>query len=234
MGLSYYQQATGGDTSSSRALHIWQYPNTSNAEDECENAVLTALKDMCEQLLNYWSIDGYTINMDYDHPYANTSDLDTAHSTFENYLDGRNPPVGVHLLVTTELSDGEADAGNGTGNTSFSTWRTAVMGTKDMPMEWWQNGMIQESLHPTIDSSLKNVYEMGTHGANSTNENTEHDFGKVFDNGAAQPISPLVTGYLAEHADHGDCGRYYERTGFTRTMTHCTKDAVSYTANNES
>lgn len=232
MGLAYYQQSTGGDTSSARKLNIWQYPNTSSAEDECENGVLTALEDMCDQLVNFWSIDGYAINMATDYPYADTSDPDTAHSTFEDYLDGRNPPVGVHLLVATDLTGGEADAGNGTGNTSFSTWRTGVMGTKDRPQEWWQNGMIQESLHPTIDSNLSNVYEMGDHGPNSNNGNTEHDFGKVFDE-IGQPLSPMATGYLEEHAGHGTCARYAERMGFTRTMTDCTKQAVSYTANNE-
>lgn len=234
MGLAYYKQASGGDTSSNRTLKIWQYPNTSDEDDECENESRMALEDTCEQLLNAWSIDGYTIYINYDHPNVDTSGVDAAHNSFQNYLGGKNPPVGSHLLISKDFQNGESQDGNGTGNTSFSTWNTAVVGIQYYPVALWMNGVIHESLHSAIDSTLSNVHEMGTHGPDSTNGNTEHDFGKVFDYGDGQDISPMTTGYLEEHSGHGDCARYVERTGYSTELTSCTKSAVSYTANNES
>jgi hypothetical protein len=231
MGLAYYKQASGGDTSSNRTLKIWQYPNTSDEDNECENGSRSALEDACEQLLNAWSIDGYTIYINYDYPNVDTSGRDAAHSSFQSYLEGKNPPVGVHLLVSGDFQDGESQGGDGTGNTSFSTWNTAVAGIQYYPKELWMNGVIHESLHSAIDNELSNVNEMGEHGAHG---NTEHDFGKVIDYGDGQDISPMATAYLEEHSGHGDCARYVERTGYTTELTSCTKSAVSYTANNES
>lgn len=191
--------------------------------------MFNALEDMAEQLLAAQAIDHYEIHIDYDHPKVKAPDTDTAYSNFGNYLGGHSPPRGAHVLVADTVNDGYADDGTPNEESSFNTWNKAVMGTNREIKQWWKNGMIQETLHTFISTEAAEVYTLGEHGPDSNNQNTEHDFGKVY-GGLSPASSPMVTAYAGEHSDHGDCHSKNDPLGWTTTLTDCTVSAVDWTA----
>lgn len=221
--MGYTTLATGGSVGN-RNLRIYLYPNTSGTDNECENAINNALQSMGDQLLNYNSIDYYEININYDHPNLSDGSKSEFKSNFNSWYhnQGYDAYDGCHTGVSGNFDGGLADGADCSGCTAFVNDRDCVVGV-GTAKEVFKNTAIQEVLHTAIRNDIS--------GVQSLIEDSEHDLGQVWGDGA---VSPMATGYVDTHSRHGDCSTSNAWIGTYKTkLTGCTKLAVYETADVE-
>ena len=97
------------------------------------------------------------------------------------------------------------------------------MGTGYGAEEYFKNGAIHEALHSFISQRLSSVSDMI--------EDEEHDLGQIYSDGST---SPMCTSYEDKHSTHGNCstGNWFAQA-YSEQLTWCTKNAVTYTADDE-
>lgn len=130
---------------------------------------------------------------------------------------------GCHLAISDHLEGGLADIPRLQGGSSFVDPNKAVMGTQ-VEKKLIQ-GSIMETMHTFIRHDYDEVNDL------IRDENEYHDFGTITDNG--NQVTPMATGYTGPYSPstYGNCGNnYWYESGYTQSLTWCTKEAVRITA----
>lgn len=245
MSYSYTIQDSGGNSGGLHQLKVFVYPDESDAEDVCENEVIPALIDACEQAydsssqIDYWEVSYTTENPD---EWGSGEDKRDALVDFrDDLMEQDSVPTGSHLLINADEEGGVADGGdlcddedyNGDGDTNDSVdqpessawfdWSVAVYGTSGDSDGHIRNIAIQEAFHNFIDDCIDEVDNM-TGG-------DEHDLGQVYSNYWNDTVSPMLSTYVSSRQENGDCqsGAWWDGD-YTQVLTSCTKDALDETA----
>lgn len=201
-------------------INVHLYPNTS-AADSLALGARTALHDALTEIITYASgdsLDDYTISIHYDHPNLPAPNRSDFKDYFELWSVDHASGIGVHIGISSEFNGGEADSGEWDEN-AFVTETEAVAGTTGADDDHFRCTVIQEALHPFIDSSLPKVNDM----LGSTND--EHALGKVHYD--THLITPMVHTYYGEGlAGAGDCWGGDQPEGKTYIPTACTCEAM--------
>jgi hypothetical protein len=222
----------GNESTADEPMYIHLYPNGTAFDSECENSISTRMKNICDELFDFNSIDYYKIIVRYDHPNLDSSSLDTYWNEFNDWYEAQNydDEIGAHVGVTGNFDSGYADEAWYSGNSSFTQGDAAVLGTNSSK-ERFSNVAIQETLHTFIRGDLQGVQELIRDGP--PEDGHEHDLGHVYSSGF-HPVSPMATGYEGGHSTHGTCDKApgWGNT-YKASLTNCTKDAVGHTADKE-
>lgn len=243
MGYSYTIQDSGGSPLGLHQLKVFVYADDNDDEDLCEDVVIPGLIDAFEQAYNSSSqIDYWEVSYATENPSEWVPSVEDKYDALIDFRDElraqESVPTGCHLLVESDASGGgladggdlchsEDTDGDGQGDQPESSgwfdWSPAVMdgtGSDDN----LKNTAIQEVFHNFIDNCLSGVDDMLYDG-------NEHELGQVYSNWWNDTVSPMMSGYVNGHQEHGDCqsGAWWDND-YTQTLTGCTKDALDETA----
>lgn len=203
-------------------MDFYLYPNRSKVDEHCENAFANALDDLGQQALNLEACWKYRVYISYEHPSLDASSKDAFWDGWVDYsIDQKD---GCHIAATEAEIGGRAFSPTDEG--SFVKPVKAIVGYTN-PKELSKNIIIQESLHTYVNRL--NVQDMVNTSSSHPTKHEEHDLGMVYGDGS---VSPMATGYVSEHDDHGTCSpnNWYLNTYKTR-MTDCTKTGLKRTSN---
>lgn len=214
----------GGDqTVGDRYFIVYMYRNDGDEENEIRNAIVDGLSNVATDLLDYGAIDFYRLAMVDDFIYGDDSDKDAFWSDFKSFMNSKEyhtDHIGCHMGVGSAFYGGYANASD-YGSNSFNDGKLAITGINHAKQQF-KNVAIHEVLHTFLDNNLSGI-------ESDIEDGTEHDLGKVYDSTGG--LSPMGTGYVNSHADHGTCSTDAWRLGYTTEITDCTLDGVQETAN---
>lgn len=232
----------GGDSYGDVQMYIRVYPNTSNEEGDVDSqfdTVPESLKNACEQLLTYGSIDYYRIYKfnvaDSDH-YPNTDNNNLFQSWLEDgsdngYGEDLSAYSGTHLLVGDykECSTSTANAAYvvGCGDNAFTTGVGAISPLSGCSTAKIKASAVQETLHNFINWESQDVRCLVDCGFTYDDYQYEHALGERNSN---HKTTPLLT-YHPSLNGIGDCSYNGADYGYTTSLTWCTKEAVKITGN---
>lgn len=237
MGYNYTTQDSGGYSGGYHQLKIFVYPDDSNDEDVCQNQVIPALINACEQAYNSSSvIDYWEVSYCDDYPNlwdSDSTDKDTVLDNWYDELESQSSiPTGSHLLIDNNRQGGVADGGDivcdggpvEDRRASWFDWSPAIYGTEGLFVgaSLIRNVAIQEAFHNFIDQCIPEVEDLAPQ---------EHALGQIYSEPYNPPISPMLTTYEDEYDGEGDCLSGVNWGGtYTETLTDCTKTALDETA----
>lgn len=234
MSLNYSTHASKGDPMEKYVMYVFVYPDDENDKDVCQNQILPAITEACDQIYSESAVvDYYQVSYASDFPNEwdsagdSDEDKDTALDKFRGYLsDQDGVPFGSHLLVdNNRVGGGVADGGDITCQNERSgwiDWAPAVYGSEGDSGEYQQNIAIHEVLHNFIDFCISDVNSMAP---------DEHSLGQMYSNTFSDPASPMITSYESELKGKGDCSsNIWVQSGHTQTLSSCTIDALDATA----
>ena len=259
MAGRYIQLAERGDPSTSgKDMHIRLYPNTPDQDPYCTNDsnkthLIDAMKSAMDQLYNWGAITYYKLSR-FDVSFYNYPDLTQSEgefddyyaikSAFQSYLESENGTgtnllsayKGAHTLIHGQGCDTTLASGSNSGDcndsSSFHTGMMAWTGaTCSGDKALAGNSAIQEPLHSfitTLDPDVKPMLgDDDGDSETSIGQYDEHSLGHL---DSSADVSPLLTYHWSEFPDKGDCQDQASiKSGYTQTLTWCTKDAVEGT-----
>lgn len=237
-------EAKGEGQVGGRNLGIYLYPNENHDRDEARYDVRYAVETACDELLNYNAIDYYSIKL-YDYE-TNVNYVDgeddggTYYRNFKDWVDNNYGAYkGVHLGVTnhTNFANAEVVSKNATAwvaNTKAFVGTAGGYDVGNSDVERYKNLAVQEPIHNMVTMDYNYVADM--------TEGDEHDLGMVTTSGSS---TPMITFYERgdthptrshDRSGKGDCenGSVTWDESHTRSLTFCTKEAISHTASMES
>lgn len=194
-------------------LKVYLYPDSSDEDNECRNAIFYALQGEYGKLLDHDAVSGYEIYINFTHPQLPYDNVHDYFDAFANWRQNYHQETGVHMGVKDSFHRGKANTAEDGQTSAWLEARDAVVGLS-LGKELFKNVAIQESLHPFITSG----YYSGA--------DDDHELGMKTSSGA---VTPMATGYEDTAAETGDCWGTYFHTGYTENITICTKRATKTT-----
>ena len=241
MTWDYEVLTSGGDTYYADQIYrVFLYPDDGIADDFVDDgAIQRGAKQLCEQLLNYGTIDAYSIyrwtgGYFYDcpdGPYDARSTMRDKIQYHDLYY------TGSHMLACSRFTNGAAETAHQDGDTAFSREKAGAIGTDGAggtdleDAVQTKNLTIHECTHTIIREDIYRVQELVNEtGAGDELDEVVHALGQVNDANCSifyGTSTPFIIGYEPSLAGEGDCTNAgQDNCAYTTEMTSCTKWAI--------
>lgn len=109
-------------------LKVYLYPDSSDEDRECRNAIFYALQNAFGQLLDHDAMSAYEIYINFTHPQLPYDNVDEYFKNFSSWRQGSHEETGVHVGVKSSFYKGKADTGEDGQPTAWYEARNAVVG----------------------------------------------------------------------------------------------------------
>lgn len=251
------QYERGDECADNRRAYVRLYANTPNEDTYTYSgsAVTTALENAMDQLYDWNAVSYYRIDrfdadesgQPYEHPcITEGSDIS---AEFESFLTTgsengtgdnlKQDYIGSHALVhgfgcSVDTASGEPGDQCSTDGSAFRRGVMAWTGaTCSGDLALASASAIQEVVHQFIKAYQSDVHDMLGDGDDDgdVDKFDEHTLGRIEGDGR---VTPLLAYHADEFTSAGDCkDQSSTPSGYTETLTQCTKDAVKATGNNQ-